>query len=691
RAQNQNSKLVFRFFTNAKCGVERKSPLPAGVSGIQVWESLRKRQAGDQKDELRAGIRALLKTTTKPESYSGTAWKTFQKFLDDSAQEEFQDFVDHFEWSTSQPDATTMSQSVVLQLQSLGLATDRDQAQELHARLFLFLVRLLGRQGPKRLSTADLKAQAALPTLSDDDRRQLHWLTTSVLAQSARLDEGERKIIETITAVAGLQNQVQQLAAASDIQATISPTKLEVSTSPPIRVQNAVSRRKVIQQLSATLSATSWLAIHGGYGTGKTQLLLELCGPQNTHLIWIRLREFDEDQAIQTIILALAKAIEGRRTFEGSPSIAQLVLRCEPGTYIVLDDLPCLSPGGLLAESLRLVVTDAKSAGIIIVSGSHYRLPQQIIDEHPDDLVCQEPVPLFDADESHELLIALGAPDTDTVRDLSVAASVACQGHPTLLAAVARTLVEREWDFSSLKLPELLTEEHAGEAVATALHRLLETVPDSETRELIYRLAIIIGEFGLEELTTVAHVVPQLQRPRERAKELEGLWLETLSGPKYSVCPLIKPLSETELSIELAKSLRRELAQQLMGRKSGSVVEIARAVRYLRLADEYDMAGVFLALVLVDTDALPTWDKKYLLMSSWGYESLPSQIRLSARILVRGKQLQLAAGIDEPLEYLLKDGERLIEQAEAESEWAALAFYVTSIVPVSQKDFKKSC
>jgi len=194
REANREVDLLFRFTTNATASVERSSPFPDATPAIAVWEDVRtgKVTAADA-EEAATAIRDILLSAPPPDGLPSAVWDAFVAFLGNADAPEMLELIGVFTWSMGTGDDAAIGQEIVQQLQLRGCASAEQPAQDIYARLVLYVFKLLSQSGPKRLTVADLGTQLAMPALSEQDSVLLGNLRELIGALEAKVaDLGER-------------------------------------------------------------------------------------------------------------------------------------------------------------------------------------------------------------------------------------------------------------------------------------------------------------------------------------------------------------------------------------------------------------------------------------------------------------------------------------------------------------------
>src|SRR5207244_3787725 len=122
-----------------------------------------------------------------------------------------------------------------------------------------------------------------------------------------------------------------------------------------------------------------------------------------------------------------------------------------------------------------------------------------------------------------------------------------CGRHPVLLTAAIRYLRAHGWQIDDQVLDGLFRGEYVDGVAVEIIQRLLNTVEDSQARDLLYRLSLIIGGFAQETVLAVAAAAPAVTRPRERLSRLMGLWIQRDLKDRLFLSPLVRVLGTVNL------------------------------------------------------------------------------------------------------------------------------------------------
>lgn len=294
---NPTISLRLRFTTNAGRGREGDSPFPTGTRALDVWEAIR--QGTLQEPPLGvalAGIRSLLLRDHAPDRFPEAIWQPFQTFVSEASDEELSCFVNACEWSTGTTEALDLQPLLQQRLRNEYRIVDDRQVEELYARLFLAVFRLLSQSGRKVLTVEERERQLSMPTLSASDHATLELLKDMhrqleerVSELEQRVDAQDRQQLQQEERLAVLDQQIAQLAREQGVDVAIAYTNVTPILDTPLLCEHASPRTETVRNLIGKVEAQAWTAVYGNAGTGKTQLAILLVRALGTRCAWIRL------------------------------------------------------------------------------------------------------------------------------------------------------------------------------------------------------------------------------------------------------------------------------------------------------------------------------------------------------------------------------------------------------------------
>ncbi|BAZ78740.1 hypothetical protein NIES50_73730 (plasmid) [Aulosira laxa NIES-50] len=413
----------------------------------------------------------------------------------------------------------------------------------------------------------------------------------------------------------------------------------------PPSVKHLSSRAETVNNLTGLFSSHTWIAIHGSAGTGKTQLAILVVRACSVTTAWLRLRGLTTEQACVRL------------------DAAWDTLMRSPSQMLVLDDIPRLLGGDEFSERLLLLANSCREKGVHLLSTSCYELPLNLRESLNVQTLYVMEIPLLNNQEASEMLLAYGAPPSLLTTKLVTFINGLAKQHPLLLAATARYLLQQNWQFTEDVLEGLFKSEYTAELNNETISRLLVTIEDTKTRELLYRLNLVQRHFSLDDMQAVASVKPIVERPRERLNTLIGLWVQRDDNNRLLVSPLVQALGSNDLLIETRKECHFLLGERIIRKKQLNQVDGMQALIHFCGAENFNRAGWLLISglrSLMDLDVLVD-DKGLLLL--WSDQQLPEQMELTTRLFLRGLQIVVRHKYGMSISYLVEDLDALFRQA----------------------------
>lgn len=679
RINNVGAELRFCFVTNAVAGCERRNPFPDRIPGITLWEQVRTRQLTETETASAVKhLRQFLERSLRPDGFAESVWAQWREFLATATPEVFKEFIEQFEWSIGQPDARQLTIALRHEILALGFARGDAEASAVADRLFVFVARMLGTAGLKRLTVEERTHQLAAPTLPEEERNQLAQLRTAVAEHSYRIDKLE-------AGLTSLGNQVEKhfLANTAAGRVELSVPAFDFSLPPP--VSRLCPRRQTVDSLCRDVSSSSWLAIHGGPNVGKSQLALQVAEVHANCRGWVRFDHAESTVDFGFRLEAALFALAGwSHALQPTGWYAEALAAVGPGSLLVLDDLPRLVGDEPLVERLVQFGHAARAAGVCVMSTSQFELPVRLR-HNLGDWLNERAAPAFTDSEAGDLFRAHGAPDTVlSERHLHFLNSLAA-GHPLLLTSTAEFLAARAWQYREEEIDALLRGDHAQTILPEVVERLTRTLGDAP-REFLYRLTLPLGSFDQADMIALANVVPSVDRPRERLNELLGAWVQRDTDTRYAVSPLAKPLGRSELAAGVRANCFHALAELITGRGAMSIDQGHRAILYNMEAGESGRATTLYVLLLLQALKWKRAKQVVPYISLWRETVLPADLSVGHRLFVRAYQLAAFSKYEFQTEFVVHDIDNLLDQATGRDGWGILALAVQNLGRFRTKD-----
>ena len=278
---------------------------------------------------------------------------------------------------------------------------------------------------------------------------------------------------------------------------------------------------------------------------------------------------------------------------------------------------------------------------------------------------------MFTVAETSDLLSAAGAPEallteSQFIHSLGL-------GHPLIIAELVEYLRTQEWSFDAQILTALFSGEATAELNENTVRRLLQTVEDEQSRNLLYRLALMLHAFSLDDVRAVAEVTPEVDRPREHMATLQGRWVSRDGRERYLISPLTRKLGGEDLPASTRKVCNRILGDRLLKKGQVDLVDVQSILAYYLNADEENRAGMLLIRVLTDLLKADNTIDDLGILTWWASTPLPAAMPLGTRLYLRGLQIAVRQqrGLDVAL--LVRDINALSERVTADEAWALIA------------------
>lgn len=666
---NLDASVRFRFCTTADRATERGSQFPNHESGIGVWERIRSGElSAEEESKALKGIMRIAKSFSKPTTLNASVWERFTQFVAAADEPKFRDFVLRFEWSTGQQDFASLQESILVKLVESGLSPHAAHAKELHARLFLHLVDLLSHAGRKAISRTQLSELAKLPSLSTHERGILNLIVSEVLGLESRLTEAEAAIESQWAAILAIQAHLPKDNEIAQVTLTNEIPKLSLGLPPLVRL--ASPRREITDRLSSEVASRTWTALVGSVGTGKTQLSLLISNRLAVPVVNISLRDLTSEEAVMRILVALSRGSKQDHLPLTDGEIAVTLSGFARHSLLIVDDLPRIEQGSELSVLLGHIARSCHDNDIRLLTTSHFPLAEGFIESLHPAIAENVSVPKFSADEANELLVAYGAPTSLPNSRIAERITLLADGNAALVVAIVRSLKNSNWEVEYLEPGNLSNRPETQVLIDETVRRLLTSVSETNSRELLYRLSLIIGTFDNVQIDSLASVTPTIDHPREQLARIAGLWVEERPDRQFAVSPLIKPLGNSELAPSVKQSSYTNLADILIRRRALNVYEIVEASYYLSLSGNPVRYGLFLIGALQPSRKLPVRELRHLFRMTNVNRAIVAEMDISLRILLCSRQLILADYLGESFDEIVKDMMTAISLGKAKDNWA---------------------
>ncbi len=346
---------------------------------------------------------------------------------------------------------------------------------------------------------------------------------------------------------------------------------------------------------------------------------------------------------------------------------------------IVIDDLPRLQSGDALAERLHQLVGAARTYGLHVLTLSAHELAASVRDRFDDATLLSRACPVFNDAEALDLLRAYGAPDAFLTSTQPRLVNAVTHGYPRLLVAAALYLTQHGWRATDEALMGLFSGDYMAPVEDEVAYRLLVTVTDDHSRDLLARLSLAGGSVSLDDMRALAGVPPPILQPHVRLQHLLGPWLQRDRSERLVVSPFIGEATRRDLLPETARACHAALGARIVGKGQIDPLDVSRAISHFLQADEADRAGLLLILALSQMRDITTIPRDTSLLHLWDESPLPQGMSLGIHLYLRAQQVATRRHFGLPHDRGIADLERLLPGAGADDAWAAVA--AIAVVP----------
>ena len=539
----------------------------------------------------------------------------------------------------------------------------------------MYVFNRLCERGRKQLTLEERSIQLTLPSLSSNDHKTLETLKGWFYEIDTRVTELEQGQQQTNQLVKHLDDKVKQLAQAQGIDTAINyVVETPILDIYPL-VEHCSLREETVQNLAQILENHTWIAIDGSLGSGKTQLavlLVQYLISQGNCTNWkcFRFRDLTIEQACLRFDRAIELLVGHSSTGSLNQWYSNLGDTLGANTILIFDDLPQLARGDEFENRLTQLARVCHNKGIHLLSTSSYQLPQNLQQSVGGQILHTMKVPLFTNSEVVDILKAYDAPESFLNSNWVDYFNGLANYHPSLLAAIAVYLHRQSWQISEQTIDSLLRGDHNTDINEETFNRILVAIQDERSQELLYRLNLVLGHFSIEDMQALADVSPHIERPRQHLNNLLGVWIQRDVNNYFRVSPLVKVLGSQDISINVRRECHLILGERIV-RTDFDQYNAFNAICHFTIAEAFNKAGSLLLVALnILEDHEAQIDDGGLLML-WYQESLPKQMDLGIRLLVRKFQISLGFKLEKSttyLIYLLNDLDNLIDKVTIQEE-----------------------
>lgn len=441
-----------------------------------------------------------------------------------------------------------------------------------------------------------------------------------------------------------------------DLQIPTFEDLLISKDSVPLLSAQISSREKTILSLLNSCKK-KWLAVYGIYDTGKTQLAILICQHLRYPTVWINCKDLDSEFFIQKII----------RAFDGTDesNLFEIIeqSKSENTKLLVLDDLIDLGNNGKIDSFLNQLIKTCFESNYFILSTSNFKIHSNIKNIHFDNIYERE-VPLLDELETLEIVNSF--PKSEDFIPKKIIFTLA-KGYPIYTQVICRYLDSKNWTINENEIQDFVTGKIFTDFTDETIKKLIEKVQDKETRELLYRLNIVLTNISNSEINIVAESNPKISLPQEKVNSLTGTWIQKINNTELILSPLIRRLGTINLSETTVRDINFKLGKSIFEKGKISQIDVFFILKYYIAAKKFDDAGFVLMSFFQNISSKRDYFFKWNFNLFWYYDTLPVEMALFIRLFLRTQHLIIAMDGDLPddkeINYLRNDLESLVEEA----------------------------
>jgi Cdc6-like AAA superfamily ATPase len=548
--ENPAVEVYLEYFTTSDIGKESagSTAFPLGEAGLVYWRSIA--NSGEV-----TSLRRLLESESFVEQV-----RVFVRARDDEQLRN--DLLRKIHWNCGQPDLAALRREFTQRLVIVAREQFQLPASESESIADVLLYRVLEKSigkvaSERRLTRADL----------------------IIAIEACTRISVPRSMFVKLTA---LSNGLGVPGGGSVQPSMVSTPKLRwlIDGQALPKARGFLSRPLVECGIKATLRERGACFITGTSGVGKTHVVRAVAEAISGRFFLVDFRDADVEEAKNRLDVLLSR-LGGLR--------AQVIL---------LEDLNCYeNPQVQLLLSQVLQALGRRDIGIMITS--YNRPTGRELANLGLKFDCSHECLYFTPEEVEQLVIIHGG---DPAVWGKLAHITGAFGHPQLVHAFIAGMAAREWPKSEL-LQLLTAGLSSGDIEAernSARRKIVDALPE-QTRDLLYRLSLLIGNFNRNMALTVAEIPPPRSIPGESFDALIGPWVETVGRDQYRISPLAAQFGKGMLSPSLQISIHSGIAKHLISSSNVDVGDVDKIVTHA-LSGKNSTALAMVAAKLLTAD-----------------------------------------------------------------------------------------
>lgn len=442
---------------------------------------------------------------------------------------------------------------------------------------------------------------------------------------------------------------------------TINYTLKKINVDIPSIATNISERVDTVADVIQLLSEKTWIHISGDVWSGKTYLATLIAQKYGNDKIWLSLKGCNSEQAYYNIsnLLTSLTGIEQQKYLE--EFFINICTAINKEVLIVIDDIPKVT--AKLADYFIKFVNECGKHCIKLITTGTDEIPLSISRILDKKELRNFKIPKFSNHEIVDLLKVYKAPEYIIENEKFVTFIEAkTKGYPSLIWALIYYMSNKKWELDNMVLTNIINEQYSLEFEREIQDLVIETLNDSNGRELLYRLSEINWLFDFEDVKLICSIEPKIEFPMEQFNKLKSVWIRE-ENEIFLVSPLIKKVAEKNISFSMRKSINLSMANIIIKRKSLSPPEILRVIVHFTVAEEFDNAGFILISALNEMDTLNINTDEWGISNLWYDMNLPERMSLDVKLHLRIMQIKYCIKINKNVLSLLEDFDILLKQS----------------------------
>jgi hypothetical protein len=397
--------------------------------------------------------------------------------------------------------------------------------------------------------------------------------------------------------------------------------------------------------------------IHGAPSEGKSSVAILSAKKASGKTLWIECRDVPQQQLSAHIINSLAQVLKTPITSYYQETVDNIITAIDQGTLLIFNDFPNIEGNDLLQQHFAYLLLGAASKGLYILVTTNHPVPINLADKYEVEIYSTA-VPPFNEEDTSDLLEYLGA-SKETAELLTGIVTRVTEGHPLLIHSAAKYLQQKEWSLDEDVIKNIFIGKFGDIAERESYHRVLMHTTDADTRDLLYRLRCVVGDFDMGIIRRLAAVAPEIMHPGEKINQIKGIWLQNKGDGKFQLSPLVKRL-EGNLQVETERNVYTELGLNIIQKKNISQTEALAAIYYFNCGHEYNHAALVLYRVLTEFANQPKLFFEWGFELYWWNQKFPEEVLPFLKVQIRALQISAGQGMKKNIDFLVEDLQQII-------------------------------